>query len=268
MEPERLLAARDNDETRSVLLRDVEFAPPPGAEQTVWATLSAATVAGAALAGTSKLAAGAVSQSTVGSGVAAGGTAALSGASVLKALAVGVGMGFLVTGGLVAGSRFLAAPAETHAPTPGPLPQRTVAPGSRVQTPEPAAVAQPLLPVALEASSSTAGERAARAAQHAEASISASASSTPAAPAAADEATLVLRARQTLRSGDAAGALAILSDAKRRFGSGSLGEEREALEIETLLRSGAEDEARQRARDFAQRFPESPHARRMREIGR
>jgi hypothetical protein len=67
-------------------------------------------------------------------------------------------------------------------------------------------------------------------------------------------------ARQRLQRGDAAGALAILDGAQRRFPSGALSQEREALSIEALARTGQRQAARQRAEAFLRVWPSSPYA--------
>jgi hypothetical protein len=79
-----------------------------------------------------------------------------------------------------------------------------------------------------------------------------------------EEATLLARARDELRAGALAAAFATLEAARRRFSAPELVQEREALGIELLHRSGETAAARQRARAFLERFPESPHAARVR----
>jgi hypothetical protein len=76
----------------------------------------------------------------------------------------------------------------------------------------------------------------------------------------AEEAKVVLDARSALESGEAATALHLLDDARRIFPTGSLGQEREALTIEALARTGRRVAASERARAFLKRFPNSAHA--------
>jgi hypothetical protein len=75
-----------------------------------------------------------------------------------------------------------------------------------------------------------------------------------------DEAKATAEARTALRSGDAGGALRLLADATRSFGGGAMGQEREALTIEALARSGAREAASVRAEAFLARFPNSTYA--------
>ena len=74
------------------------------------------------------------------------------------------------------------------------------------------------------------------------------------------ESRAVLEIRQALRSGDTSNALRLLDQAKQRFRPGALAEEREALAIEALSKSGARAAATQRAAAFLRVYPRSPHA--------
>jgi hypothetical protein len=75
-----------------------------------------------------------------------------------------------------------------------------------------------------------------------------------------EEAALLRRARAELRSGALAAAFATLEASRQRFTAPELSQEREALAIELLHRSGERTAAASRAREFLARFPESPHA--------
>jgi hypothetical protein len=79
-----------------------------------------------------------------------------------------------------------------------------------------------------------------------------------------EEAALLRRARAELRAGALAQAFATLEASRRAFTAPELTQEREALAIELLYRSGERAAAASRARDFLARFPESPHAAAMR----
>jgi hypothetical protein len=80
-----------------------------------------------------------------------------------------------------------------------------------------------------------------------------------------EEETLMLRrARSELRSGALAAAFATLEASRHRFAAPELAQEREALTIELLHVSGERAAATARARSFLERFPESPHAARVR----
>jgi len=72
------------------------------------------------------------------------------------------------------------------------------------------------------------------------------------------------RAHDELRSGMLADARATLEASQRRFAAPELLQEREALMIELLYRSGRMTEAAQRAQVFLSRFPDSPHAQQVR----
>jgi len=75
-----------------------------------------------------------------------------------------------------------------------------------------------------------------------------------------EEAEMIREARAQLRKGDLARAFALLEVSRVRFPSPALAQEREALTIELLFRSGQRDLAIERARTFVVHFPESPHA--------
>jgi len=75
-----------------------------------------------------------------------------------------------------------------------------------------------------------------------------------------EESLTVIAARQALRDGDAKGALRLLELARQRFRLGSLLEEREALTIQALAKSGNKALAASRAQAFINSHPRSPHA--------
>jgi len=75
-----------------------------------------------------------------------------------------------------------------------------------------------------------------------------------------EESRAVLGARAALRAGDAARALTLLERARSQFPRGRLDQEREALTIEALARSGQSAKARLRAEKFLQAYPQSPYA--------
>jgi hypothetical protein len=79
-----------------------------------------------------------------------------------------------------------------------------------------------------------------------------------------EEASLVRQAREALRGGEASRALGLLDEAQRTIPGGALGQEREALAIEALARSGQRAAAAARAAEFLRRHPTSPHAAQMR----
>lgn len=75
-----------------------------------------------------------------------------------------------------------------------------------------------------------------------------------------EETAMILDARSALRTGDASRALALLDGVRGRFPDGILVQEREALAIEALVRSGQRALAAKRARSFLRDYPKSPHA--------
>ena len=81
-----------------------------------------------------------------------------------------------------------------------------------------------------------------------------------------EESQLVLEAREGLRAGRASLVLRQLEEARARFPGGTLTQEREALTIEALWRSGQTAAARQRAEAFARTYPGSPHAARVHQL--
>jgi hypothetical protein len=80
------------------------------------------------------------------------------------------------------------------------------------------------------------------------------------------EAALLRAAREQLRAGHLASAANMLATAEREFPEATLSQEREALNIELLSQSGQKVLAVQRAEEFLRRYPESPHAARVREL--
>jgi len=73
---------------------------------------------------------------------------------------------------------------------------------------------------------------------------------------------LLERAQDALRSRPAE-ALALCNDHAQRFPSGMLVQEREAIAIEALVKTGRKDEAKKRVERFKGRFPGSTHSRRL-----
>jgi hypothetical protein len=81
-------------------------------------------------------------------------------------------------------------------------------------------------------------------------------------PAAAQESyaaelALLQRAQVAYAGGDFVDALALVAEHGRRFPSGRLAEEREALRVRSLAHAGRAEEAQRAAAAFAERFPRS-----------
>jgi hypothetical protein len=74
------------------------------------------------------------------------------------------------------------------------------------------------------------------------------------------------RAKNLLESGDPQGALRLLGESQLRFARGALMEERHALEIEALSKQGERARAREAARRFLVRFPQSPLLERVKRL--
>lgn len=80
------------------------------------------------------------------------------------------------------------------------------------------------------------------------------------------ESRAIAEAREALRSGNVATALSTLGRARSLFPDGILRQEREALTIEALVRSGQRASARARAAAFLDTYPRSPHAAQVRRV--
>jgi len=76
---------------------------------------------------------------------------------------------------------------------------------------------------------------------------------------------LLRRARTSLRKRDATDALQAVHEHARRYPDGALAQERDVLEILALCANERRDEARAKATSFAERFPGSPLAARLRD---
>lgn len=80
---------------------------------------------------------------------------------------------------------------------------------------------------------------------------------TPGQPSYRAELRLLQHAQAAYTRGDFAAALRLVVQHRHRFPHGRLTEEREALRVRALAKSGRSDEARRAASAFAQRFPRS-----------
>jgi TolA-binding protein len=80
------------------------------------------------------------------------------------------------------------------------------------------------------------------------------------------ESALLEQGRRVLRAGDTAGAWRTLQQLAAEFPAGQLVQEREALAIELLWRSGRRSEASERIRAFVRAYPNSAHAARLRSL--
>jgi hypothetical protein len=251
-DPPRLLEDSSeelSDSERRLLRAGIEASPPSELGAQVWAGLSAKLPA---------------SGSTVDSPQGAGGAgvpgAPLGGLLVKAALAV-VAVGALVLGAraLLVNDQPAALPKLTFTVTP-PAPQVSSA-VVEIAAPE---VAPPVASASPAHASSAA--RSGKLAAHAPL-VASSQPSEPSEPSnASEESRMVAAARDALRTGNSAGALSLLSQAQQRFGSGVLGQEREALTIEALSKSGQRAAAQTRGQAFLKNYANSPYSARIRAI--
>jgi len=286
---------------RDLLRLGASHEPPAAAKDAVWTALLAQLPpmppgssggGGAPGAGGAKLAAGA---KAAGAAAAGSGSAAVVGAvggGLLKSALIGAGSALVLiaTYAVVTPAQAPSLPTpttiETAAAPPDPgarsaprgSPGQHVAssptaldpPGIAGSAATPDSMAPPGAPSAAASGEPRAGSVAPSSSRDSRgAPGSASASSGLASPPADRETRLLeesrrlAEARDALRRGDASGALSLLSDLQRAIPGGILGQEREALAIEALAKSGRSAEAQARARAFLQAYPQSPHAARV-----
>jgi hypothetical protein len=264
-------ASDATDLERDVLRSGLREEPPLGAQEDVWHGLSA-------VVGPLAPAAGASAVSTVGTVKASATLVTLA-----KGFVVGVGVSAAVAGGArVIAPRAGTAPSASlraveHAPSGAEVGRIEVAVPSvsagSVAAPETTAPSQPSpLPDVSRSSDSPlvprVAERAAGPALGPTSSVAAFPLADAHAPARQsdleEETRLLQQARAELRAGALASALATLEASRAKFSSPELFQEREALTIELLYRSGQEAAAAERARQFLRRFSGSPHASRIR----
>jgi hypothetical protein len=257
-DPKRLLetATELSDEERRLLVAGTEAAPPPELGTELWAALSAKLpVAGsAAQAPPASATGGAISGAPVG------------GLLIKATLAV------LTLGALVFGVRALRH-SEPKATTSAPQPVLLVASQSPPALPVPTEVA-PSSSAPSSPAVSAAPAHVASAAHSGKAAPAHSAAVAPSSVASvasgtsdvSDESRAVTDARNALHGGNSASALAILSQAQQRFGNGVLGQEREALTIEALAKSGQSAAARARGQVFLKNYANSPYSARIRTL--
>lgn len=249
--------------------------PPEGAQDAVWLALASQIgAAGAAgVAASAKAAAGASVKVSAGAGAAAGSVAS---GGLLKAILVGALSGVVVMSGYTALTPSPpAAPPAPSAPQIAPAPPSASTPaGGRAAPAEPPAQEPPASPppgagadrapgaIAPSISALAQGEATA-AAPEVTAPAPAPGSPEERASRLREENELLGQARAALRSGDPGRAIAILEQARVKFPDGVLGQEREAVAIEALARSGAREAASARASAFLRAHPASPHAARL-----
>lgn len=260
--------AATSDAEREVLRAGLSIDPPAGAEGAVWASLLAKLPPGGLPPGPGSGGSGATSGVKAAAGKAAAAkatTAAVSG-GLLKSALIGAGSAVVVLAGYAAVAPRAPEPLPAVA-LEAPQEPRAVAPPQR--SAPPAAVAPSAEPSG-EPSAAPSGERRPAAEARPLAAPTPTASAAPSAEPAVEretllreESRLVSEARDALRTGNPAGALAKLEQLRTRFPGGVLTQEREALAIEALARSGQRAEAAARAAAFVKAYPSSPLAGRV-----
>ncbi len=264
-DPKRLLddfGALDVETRRALEAgRDVE--PDRAARSSVWAALIGqlppGAIGGAAGGGAAAGGAAAGGAAAGGAGSAGGAVAggALGTAGLVKSIGIGVGAGLVVVlaGQAIVGSKQEPRPTPTVSASSVVTPVPSVEPPAvrgRLASPVPAdeaeedeaheAVVEPVRGIAGGGAGRVGTVR--------------------------EEARLIARARLRLLHDDPSGALRLLETARQRFPNGVLIQEREALAIEALAKSGQRDAAAARARTFQQAHPESPLKDRVRDATR
>jgi hypothetical protein len=264
-----------NDFERALLKPALEVDIPPGAEQKVWLGLAGlAAVASVPLAAAAAVGTAEVASAASGASLPATSAAKIALTALLKAFAVGAASGTLLAGGYTAIESKRAANEATRAAAQGTTASVGVTTQIQARAPNAPAVAEPPSPAPPPTS---------RPVIRGPAPEQPTSPATPSTPAVAsfdsveaadsaklrasrlrEEALVLARARTALRHGDLASAFAALEAARTQFKTGMLGEEREALTIELLAKSGQHAAARQRASAFLRAFPRSAHAERVR----
>ncbi|MDI1431475.1 outer membrane protein assembly factor BamD [Polyangium sorediatum] len=266
---------------RALLRAGLDMKPPAGAEDAIWAALSAQIGPG----GGGGDGGGGDGGSVGGTGAPMGAPAPAATASASTASATGVvGATKAIVVGLlgttiVAGALAVIVPAKEPppaAPRANPTaeaaieapraPELDVPPASSTPTPAPVAVDEaPKSPAPRRVSSALpAASVSPKAPPAPSASVEPEATRAERASRLREERTALGDARAALRSGDTAGAFQKLEAMGDRFPSGTLAQEREALAIEALARAGQSAAASERAAAFLRAHPTSPHATKIR----
>jgi hypothetical protein len=267
-----------DDFERAVLGAELDAAPPTEAEERVLASVLFAVASPLPVP---SLPTGAAASAKSGGVAAFAKTAATLGFG--KGFVVGIGVSIAAA----SGSHLLGGPSPFHRAAPSPsAPAAIVAPvvgatpasaadAPGVVAPQPGEETEPPAPVAPRNANEASGLRGASGVAVPFASNAPAVSKPSVAPSVAsfpadkralaasrlkEESALLLRARTELRAGALAAAFATLEASRQRFTAPELSQEREALVIELLYRSGERTAAAGRAREFLARFPESPHA--------
>jgi hypothetical protein len=228
--------AESSDIERLLCAAGQQAGPPPAEKQRIWSALAQATL---------------VIPPAIEQGLEAAPSAGGSALGTALRAATKLSLGVAAVGALATGAHFAFAPA--------PVASTSVAP----RAPQAAPSALPTSPSVGADAPVEANELALPSAsvRKLEASASRASNSTELRETQLREESLaVLEIRRVLRAGNTAAALALLEQARARFAHPVLGQEREALTIEALARSGSADAARRRANAFLRSYPKSPYA--------
>jgi hypothetical protein len=267
---------------RSALRLESRRKPPAALRAAVWTGVSVSTGL------TSATAAGAAAADLAGASAALPAPLGVKATLVLllKWLAVGVGVG----GSLAVGLHVLApeggdsprpvpsvADVSTPLPPIPPAAASTVAAADDPERPTPHAPMPPLVSADAPPTGTAPGAPGAALQKLATASSSKLSQTDPehvgptagtlptvSSSLARDEAARVAGARELLRRGDGQTCLNALASLDRDVPGGLLMQERQALRVEALSATGRTAEARRAAEAFLLRYPESPHAARVR----
>lgn len=258
---------------RAVLRVGTGVKIPLGAKEQGWRRLSVATAGAAAASLVAKPAVGLAAEASGAAGAKAT-VASIASLGFVKGVLAGVvgcmvvqgGVSWLQSrdaGGTAPAATVVSAPAASSAARRSVVAAETAIPNNQEQAEVSAKHAGPGLlvpqPAMPRVSTQPSASPAAAAGDFAlDAADSAS--------ALAKEAALLRRARSELHGGNVPAALATLELSRREVHRPQLLQEREALLIEALWRSGRRVEAEQRAREYLARFPDSPHADKVRTL--
>jgi len=254
-DPRRLLdePSELSDSERRLMTAGREAAPPSELHGAVWGSL---------LTKVSAL------QSTQASPRAEGAAAGTAQAVPVGSLVFKAVLAVIVLGALALAGRALLRTNTPAVPAPGAVPSAS-ARAARDES-VPTATAAPLPPLAVSALSEAHARAPAPLHSSHDATAHATLAPSPSAHEVTSEATeesrMVTAARDALRAGDSARALSLLARAQQRFGSGVLGQEREALTVEGLAKSGQQAAAQTRGRAFLKSYANSPYAARIRTL--
>lgn len=249
---------------REVLRAGLVVEPPESAERDVWRRVAAVVAAPTPPTGGLEAAPAAASTGALTSGTATLGLLA-------KGFALGVGASAIVA----VASRGLERPASPRPPaaaTSAAVGARSAEPVERLvapKVPEVASADPPDESAPAPRSTPSSGPRA-RAGTPAPRSVatSSAAGTESRESRLAAEAALLQKARAELRAGAIGAAFATLEASRQTISAPELDQEREALAVELLYRSGQRGPASARARAFIERYPESPHVNRVRSFFR